>query len=87
MRQADCLRRELSRAAPLLLVYDSEGVEARAVPEHVAVNLREVGIAVQISRQAVGDATKSSVAEMRLVRQHIVTPYPATSPAATGTTP
>ena len=55
--------------------------------ERVAVNLREVGITVQISGQAVGDATKSSEAEMRLVRQHIATPDPATSLAATGTTP
>jgi len=83
LRQADCLRREVSRAAPLVLVYDSEDAEARAMAERVAVNLREVGIAVQISGQAVGDATKSSVAEMRLVRQR----GPATSPAATGTTP
>jgi hypothetical protein len=79
--------REVSRAAPLVLVYDSEDAEARAVAERVAVILREVGIAVQILGQTVRDATKSSVAEMRLVRQHIGTPDPATAPAATGTAP
>jgi len=74
-------------AAPLVLVYDSGDAEAHAVAERVAVNLREVGVAMQISGQAVVDATKSSEAEMRLMRQHIATPDPAASLAATGTTP
>ena len=43
--------RELSRSGPLVLVYDSGDAEARAVADRVAVNLREVGIMVQVSGQ------------------------------------
>jgi peptide/nickel transport system substrate-binding protein len=69
--------REVSRAAPLVLVYDSGDAEARAVAERVAVNLKEAGIAVQISGQTTGSATKSSVPDMRLVRRRITSPDPA----------
>ena len=41
--------RELSRPMPLVLFYDSGDAEARAVADRVAVNLREVGIMVQVS--------------------------------------
>jgi peptide/nickel transport system substrate-binding protein len=68
-------RREVSRPAPLVLVYDSDDTEARAVADRVAVNLKEAGIAVQVSGQpATG---KTTVADMRLVRRRIATPDPA----------
>ena len=40
----------------------------------VAVNLKEVGIAVQLSGQITGSATKLSAGDMRLVRQRIASP-------------
>jgi hypothetical protein len=43
----------------------------------VAVNLREVGIMVQVSGQTVDGKTKIPVADMRLVRHRINTPDPA----------
>ncbi len=43
--------RENSHPAPLVLVYDSVDEEARAVADRVAVNLKEAGIAVQVSAQ------------------------------------
>ena len=46
--------REVSRSMPLVLVYDSGDAEARAVADRVAVNLREVGIMVQVSGQTGG---------------------------------
>jgi len=68
-------RREVSRLAPLVLVYDSDDMEARAVADRVAVNLKEAGIAVQVSGQpATGKITP---ADMRLVRRRIATPDPA----------
>jgi peptide/nickel transport system substrate-binding protein len=66
--------REVSRSVPLVLVYDSADAEARAVAERVAVNLKEAGIAVQLSGQTTGSTTKSPVADMRLVRQRISSP-------------
>jgi peptide/nickel transport system substrate-binding protein len=66
--------REVSRAAPLVLVYDSGDDEGRAVAERVAVNLKEAGIAVQLSALITGSATKSSAGDMRLVRQRIASP-------------
>jgi ABC-type transport system substrate-binding protein len=66
--------REVSRSVSLVLVYDSGDVEARAVAERVAVNLKETGIAVQLSGQTTGSTTKSPVADMRLVRQRISSP-------------
>jgi peptide/nickel transport system substrate-binding protein len=66
--------REVSRSVPLVLVYDSDNVEARAVAERVAVNLKEARISVQLSGQTTGSATKQSVGDMRLVRQRIAAP-------------
>jgi peptide/nickel transport system substrate-binding protein len=66
--------REVSRSVPLVLVYDSADAEARAVAERVAVNLKEAGIAVQLSGQTTGSAVKLPVADMRLVRQRIAAP-------------
>jgi peptide/nickel transport system substrate-binding protein len=64
--------REDSHPAPLVLVYDSDDVEARAVADRVAVNLKEVGIAVQVSGQS---ATGKSVrADMRLARHRMASP-------------
>jgi peptide/nickel transport system substrate-binding protein len=68
---------EVSRPAPLVLVYDSRDAEDRAVAERVAVNLKEVGIAVQISGQSAGDTVKSPAADMRLVHHQITEPDPA----------
>jgi ABC-type transport system substrate-binding protein len=65
---------KVSHAAPLVLIYDSADGEARAVAERVAVNLKEAGIAVQLSGQIVGATTKSSAGDMRLVRQRIASP-------------
>ena len=65
-------RREVSRPAPLVLVYDSEDMEARAVADRVAVNLKEVGITVQVLAQpATG---KGAPAEMRLARHRLASP-------------
>jgi len=66
--------REFSRSAPLVLVYDFGDAEARAVAERVAVNLKEAGIAVQLSGQARSNAAKHLAADMRLVRQRIALP-------------
>jgi peptide/nickel transport system substrate-binding protein len=66
--------REFSRSAPLVLVYDSADAESRAVAERVAVNLKEAGIAVQLSGQTTGNATKIVPGDMRLVRQRIASP-------------
>jgi len=71
--------REVSHPAPLALVYDSGDAEARAAAERVAVNLRVVGITVQVSEQIAGDTAKSSVADARLVRLPITEPDPATA--------
>lgn len=66
--------REVSRSAPLVLVYDSADAEARAVAERVAVNLKEAGIAVQLSGQTTGSAMKPPAGDLRLVRQRIASP-------------
>jgi hypothetical protein len=66
--------REVSRAAPLVLIYDSADGEARAVAERVAVNLKEAGIAVQLSGQTTGAATKPLASDIRLVRERIGSP-------------
>jgi ABC-type transport system substrate-binding protein len=66
--------RQFSRSTPLALVYDSADAESRAVAERVAVNLKEAGIAVQLSGQITGSATKLSAGDMRLVRQRIASP-------------
>lgn len=64
--------REVSRPAPLVLVYDSDDVEARAMAERVAFNLKEAGIVTQVSGQAIG--LKNSAADMRLMRIRIAAP-------------
>ena len=66
--------REVSRPAPLVLVYDSGDEEARGVADRVAVNLNDVGIAVRISGQAADG--KMTPADMRLVRHRIAAPDP-----------
>ncbi len=80
-RSKDLLKasgRELSHPRPLVLFYDSSDAEARAVADRVAVNLREVGIMVQVSAQSVDGKTKPSAApEMRLVRHRFAAPDPA----------
>jgi peptide/nickel transport system substrate-binding protein len=68
---------ELSRPMPLVLFYDSSDAEARAVADRVAVNLREVGIMVQVSGQPVDGKTKAAAADLRLMRQRIDAPEPA----------
>ena len=69
--------RKVSRAAPLVLVYDSGDDETRAVAERVAVNLKEAGITVQLSAQTTGSASKPWAGDMRLVHQRITSPDPA----------
>jgi ABC-type transport system substrate-binding protein len=64
--------REVSRPALLALVYDSGDMEARAIAERVAVNLREAGIVTQISAQA--GSAKNLAADMRLVRYRLTAP-------------
>jgi len=66
--------REFSRSTPLVLVYDSGDAESRAVAERVAVNLKEAGIAVQLSGQTTSNAARSLAGDMRLVRQRIASP-------------
>ncbi len=66
--------REVSRPAPLVLVYDSGDVEARAVAERVAVNLGEAGIVAQISGQSADG--KMTPADIRLVRYRMAAPDP-----------
>jgi hypothetical protein len=66
--------REVSRPVPLVLIYDSGDADARAMAERVGVNLKEVGIVVQISGQAASG--KMIPADMRLVRRRIATPDP-----------
>ena len=68
---------EHSRSTPLVLVYDSSDAEARAVADRVAVNLREVGIMVQVSKQIADGKTKPPAADFRLVRHRIAAPDPA----------
>jgi ABC-type transport system substrate-binding protein len=69
--------RELSRSMPLVLVYDSGDAEAHAVADRVAVNLREVGIKVQVSGQVADGKTKPPASDLRLVRNRIAAPDPA----------
>jgi peptide/nickel transport system substrate-binding protein len=69
--------RELSRSAPLVLVYDSGDAEARAIADRVAVNLREAGIMMQVQEQIADATAKRPAADLRLVRRRIDTPDPA----------
>jgi len=66
--------REPSRPIPLVLVYDSGDAEARAVADRVAVNLREVGIMIQLSAQVVGGKANSLTADLHLVRHRLNSP-------------
>jgi ABC-type transport system substrate-binding protein len=65
---------ELSHSKPLVLFYDSSDAEARAVADRVVVNLREVGIMVQVSGQPVDGKAKPAAADLRLVRHRIAAP-------------
>jgi peptide/nickel transport system substrate-binding protein len=69
--------RELSRSMPLVLFYDSSDAEAQAVADRVAVNLREIGIMVQVSGQITDGKTKLPAPDLRLVRHRITSPDPA----------
>jgi peptide/nickel transport system substrate-binding protein len=69
--------RELSRSMPLVLIYDSGDAEAHLVADRVAVNLREVGIKVQVLGQMADGKTKPAAADLRLVRHRIAAPDPA----------
>jgi ABC-type transport system substrate-binding protein len=64
--------REVSRQAPLVLVYDSGDVDAQAVAERVLVNLREAGMVAQISARSAGP--KNIPADLRLVRYRVAGP-------------
>jgi peptide/nickel transport system substrate-binding protein len=66
--------RELSRSAPLVLVYDSGDAEARAIADRVAVNLREAEITVQVQEQIAGVTSKRPAADLRLVRHRMAAP-------------
>jgi ABC-type transport system substrate-binding protein len=63
-----------SRSIPLVLICDSSDAEARAVADRVAVNLRELGIMVQVSGKYVDGKTKPPAADFSLVREHIAAP-------------
>jgi peptide/nickel transport system substrate-binding protein len=69
----------LLRSTPLVLFYDSGDAEARAVADRVAVNLREIGIIIQVSGHPADGKTKPTVADLRLVRHHLTGPDPGTS--------
>jgi hypothetical protein len=69
--------RELSHSAPLVLFYDAGDADARAIADRVAVNLRDVGIMVQVSGQSSDGKSKSPAADLRLVRQRMAAPDPA----------
>jgi MarR-like DNA-binding transcriptional regulator SgrR of sgrS sRNA len=65
---------------PVVLIYDSSDAEARAAADRVAVNLREVGILVQVSGQmADGKAKPVTAADLRLVRHRLASPDLATA--------
>ena len=69
--------RELSRFVPLVLFYDSSDAEAHAVADRVTVNLRELGITVQVSGKTADAKAKPLAADLRLVRLPISAPDPA----------
>ena len=68
--------RDVWRGAPLVLVFDSDDPEARAVAERIAVNWRDAGIGVQTIEQPAAGTTKAPAADIKLVRRHITTPDP-----------
>jgi ABC-type transport system substrate-binding protein len=63
-----------SRSMPLVLFCDSSDAEARAVADRVAVNLRELGIMVQVAGKSADGKTKPASADFRLVRERIASP-------------
>lgn len=73
---------ERSRSMPLVLFYDSGDAEAHAVADRVAVNLREVGIMVQVAgqmpgqvpEQMAGGKSKAAAPDVRLVRHRLAAP-------------
>ena len=69
--------RQLSRAAPLVLFYDSSDAEAHAVADRIAVNLREVGIKVQVLGQVADGKTKAPLVDARLKRYRLASPDPS----------
>jgi ABC-type transport system substrate-binding protein len=68
---------QFSRPAQLMLVYDFGDTDARSIAERVAVNLREVGIMVQVSGQSTGG--KVAEPDIRLVRRRIASPEAGTA--------
>jgi ABC-type transport system substrate-binding protein len=66
-----------SRSMPLVLTCDSSDADARAVADRVAVNLRELGIMVQVSGKSVDGKSKPAAADFRLVRERIAAPNAA----------
>jgi len=66
--------RELSRLTPLVLNYDSGDADARAIADRVAVNLREVGIKLQVSGQSADGKPKAPQPDLRLVRVRVSSP-------------
>lgn len=65
---------ERSRSVPLVLLYDSGDAEAHAVADRVAVNLREVGIVVQVTGQMADGESKAQAPDIRLVRRRLAAP-------------
>jgi peptide/nickel transport system substrate-binding protein len=63
-----------SRSMPLVLLCDSSDAEARAVADRVAVNLRELGIMVQVAGKSADGKTKPASVDFRLVRERIASP-------------
>ncbi|MGB6200080.1 MAG: ABC transporter substrate-binding protein [Candidatus Acidiferrales bacterium] len=63
--------------APLVLVYDSQDAEARAVAERVIVDLRAAGIAAEALARGISSAGSASADDVRLVRVPIAQPAPA----------
>jgi peptide/nickel transport system substrate-binding protein len=63
-----------SRSIPLVLLCDSSDAEARAVADRVAVNLRELGIMVQVAGKSADGKIKPASADFRLIRERIASP-------------
>jgi peptide/nickel transport system substrate-binding protein len=66
-----------TRSIPLVLICDSSDAEARAVADRVAVNLRELGIMVQVSGKSADGKTKTVAADFMLARERIAAPNAA----------
>lgn len=63
-----------SRSMPLVLLCDSSDAEARAVADRVTVNLRELGILVQVAGKSADGKQKPVAADFTLVRERIASP-------------